>query len=128
MALRCIVVTPERTELDREADYVSLPMEDGELGLLKGRAPMIGRLGHGVLRLHTVAGPEKYYIEGGFAQVEGDEVSILTGKMIPIDLIDGEEAQAALEKAREMPGSTPAEAKIKEAAVAKARGQLRASR
>ena len=26
MALRCVVVTPERTELDREAEYVSLPM------------------------------------------------------------------------------------------------------
>ena len=46
MALRCVVVTPERTELDREAEYVSLPMFDGELGVLKGRAPMIGRLGY----------------------------------------------------------------------------------
>ena len=42
MALRCVVVTPERTELDREADYISLPMFDGELGVLKGRAPLIG--------------------------------------------------------------------------------------
>ena len=36
MALRCIVVTPERTELDREAEFISLPMYDGELGVLKG--------------------------------------------------------------------------------------------
>ena len=26
MTLRCVVVTPERTELDREAEYVSLPV------------------------------------------------------------------------------------------------------
>ena len=44
MTLRCVVVTPERTELDREAEYVSLPMFDGELGVMSGRAPLIGRL------------------------------------------------------------------------------------
>ena len=55
MALRCIVVTPERTEIDREAEFISLPMYDGELGVLKGRAPMIGRLGFGTLRLQTAS-------------------------------------------------------------------------
>ncbi|TWT49703.1 ATP synthase epsilon chain, sodium ion specific [Rubripirellula amarantea] len=128
MAIRCIVVTPERTELDREADYVSLPMNDGELGVLKGRAPMIGRLGYGVLRLNTAAGPEKYYVDGGFAQVEDNEISILTGKLIPADLINGDEARAALETAREMSGSKPEEADAKNIAIARARGQLRASR
>ena len=73
MALRCVVVTPEKTQLDREAEYVSLPMFDGELGVLKGRAPMIGRLGYGTMKLQTAAGPERYYIDGGFAHVEGDE-------------------------------------------------------
>ena len=77
-ALRCVVVTPEKTELDREADYISLPMDDGELGVLKGRAPMIGRLGFGTLRLQTAAGPERYYVDGGFAQVEDNVVNVLT--------------------------------------------------
>ena len=128
MAIRCIVVTPERTELDSEAEYVSLPMDDGELGVLKGRAPMIGRLGFGTLKLQTTAGLEKYYVDGGFAQVENNEVNILTGRLIPVDLINGEEARAALEKAREMPAAKPEEAQIKHTAMAKARGQLRASR
>jgi len=128
MSLRCVVVTPERTELDREADYVSLPMFDGELGVLKGRAPLIGRLGYGTLRLQTAAGPERYYVDGGFAHVENDVVNILTGKAIPVDLLDGEEARAALDAAQDMPGSTPAEMMVKETAMRRARGQLRASR
>ena len=128
MALRCVVVTPERTELDREAEYVSLPMFDGELGVLKGRAPLIGRLGYGTLRLQTAAGPERYYVDGGFAQVEKDVVSILTGKAVPVDLIDGDAARQALEDAQEMPGSTPEEMAAKETALQKARGQARASR
>ncbi|MEM6688961.1 MAG: ATP synthase F1 subunit epsilon [Planctomycetota bacterium] len=128
MSIRCIVVTPEKTELDRQADAVSLPMFDGELGVLKGRAPMIGRLGYGVLKLQTAAGPERYYVDGGFAQVENDEVNLLTGTLTPVDLIDSSEAQAELERAMEMSGSTPAEMQIKETAVAKARGRVRASR
>jgi F-type H+-transporting ATPase subunit epsilon len=128
MSLRCVVVTPERTELDREAEYVSLPMFDGELGVLKGRAPLIGRLGYGTLRLQTAAGPERYYVDGGFAQVENDVVSILTGKAIPVDLLNGEDARAELDAAQDMPGKTPEEMQLKEIAMRRARGKLRASR
>ena len=49
--LRCVVVTPERAVLDEPADFVALPMYDGELGVLPGRAPLIGRLGCGELRI-----------------------------------------------------------------------------
>lgn len=128
MAIQCVVVTPERTELDRTADYVALPMFDGELGVQTGRAPMIGRLGYGTLRLQTAAGPERYYVDGGFAQVEDDVVSILTGKLTPVDLIDSDTAQAELEKALELPSSSPEQSGLKQTAVSRARGQLRSSR
>jgi len=128
MTLRCVVVTPERTELDREAEYVSLPMFDGELGVQKGRAPLIGRLGFGTLRLQTAAGPERYYVDGGFAHVEGDVINVLTGRAISVDLLDGEEARAELDAAQDMPGSTPEESQLKATAARRARGKLRASR
>ncbi len=128
MSIRCVVVTPERTELEREAESIVLPMFDGELGILAGRAPMIGRLGFGTLRLQTAAGPERYYVDGGFAQVEGNVVNILTGRAIAADLLDAEEAQKALEEARQLPSSTPEESQLKDVAVRRARGQLRAAR
>lgn len=127
MTLRCVVVTPERTELDREAEYVSLPMFDGELGVMGGRAPLIGRLGFGTLRLQTAAGPERYYVDGGFAHIEGDVINVLTGRSTPIDLIDRDKAHEDLDNALAMSGGTPEEAKIRDAAVRRARGQLRAS-
>lgn len=127
MTLRCVVVTPERTELDREAEYVSLPMFDGELGVMGGRAPLIGRLGFGTLRLQTAAGPERYYVDGGFAHIEGDVINVLTGRSTPIDLIDRDKAHEALDAALAMSGATPEEAQIRETAVRRARGQLRAS-
>ena len=128
MILRCVVVTPERTELDRQPTYISLPMFDGELGVMNGRAPLIGRLGYGTLRLQTLAGPEKYYVDGGFAHVEDNVVNVLTARMVPVDLIDGDQARDALESALELPANTPEEAQLKDTAVRRARGQVRASR
>lgn len=128
MAIRCVVVTPERTELDREADFVSLPMFDGELGVQRGRAPLIGRLGYGVLRLQTVAGPERFFVDGGFAQVESDVVTILTARATPVDKLDNDAANTALADALALPGETPEKMQIKDAALRRARGQVRASR
>ncbi|EMI42648.1 MULTISPECIES: F0F1 ATP synthase subunit epsilon [Pirellulaceae] len=128
MAIRCVVVTPERTELDREADFIALPMYDGELGVQAGRAPMIGRLGYGVLRLQTTAGPQRFFVDGGFAQVEADVVSVLTARAIAVDLLNTDEATKSLAEALELPSDTPEQAQIKETAVHRARGQLRASR
>ena len=49
--IQCVVVTPERAVLDQAVDFVALPLYDGELGVLPGRAPLVGRLGYGELRI-----------------------------------------------------------------------------
>ena len=128
MSIRCIVVTPEQTELDCEADSVVLPMYDGSLGVLPGRAPMIGRLGFGTLQLETAAGPQRYFVDGGFAQVESNVVSLLTSRAISVDLLDVGEAEKALEEAQQLPAGTPELSKIKDTAVRRARGQLRSAK
>ena len=45
--LKCIVVTPESMVLDQAADFVALPLFDGELGIAPLHTPLIGRLGFG---------------------------------------------------------------------------------
>lgn len=37
--LKCVVVTPERTVLDEQAEFVALPLYDGEIGILGAAAP-----------------------------------------------------------------------------------------
>lgn len=128
MSLRCIVVTPEKTELDCEANAINLPMFDGALGVLPGRAPMIGRLGYGTLLLETAAGPQKYFVDGGFAQVEDNVVNLLTERAIPVDMLDVGESEKVLFEALELPGNTPELAAIKATAVLRARCQLRSAR
>src|SRR6184192_2794194 len=93
--LQCVVVTPERALLDEPADSVVLPMFDGELGVLPGRAPLIGRLGFGELRTVLGRNTRRYYIDGGFAQVRGNVVTVLTSKAMPAEEIELASAERA---------------------------------
>ncbi len=79
--LQCVVVTPEKAVFDEPADMVILPMIDGELGVQPGRAALVGRLGKGQLRLKRGTDTRIWQIEGGFAQVRSDVVTVLTTKV-----------------------------------------------
>ena len=79
-SLKVVVVTPERAVLDEPAEMVILPMYDGERGVLIGHAPFVGQLGPGELRIKQGGAVKRYFIEGGFAQVSGSVVNVLTAK------------------------------------------------
>jgi F-type H+-transporting ATPase subunit epsilon len=79
--LQCVIVTPERAILDERADMIILPMVDGELGVQFGRAALVGRLGKGELRLKRGADTRRLRVEGGFAQVRANVVTVLTARV-----------------------------------------------
>ena len=73
--IQCIDVTPERTLYDQPAELVALTLYDGEIGVAPGRAPLIGRLGYGEMRIRRAGHePDRYYVEGGFVEVLDDVV------------------------------------------------------
>jgi len=122
--LHCVIVTPERAVLDQDADFVALPMLDGELGVLPGRAPLIGRLGFGELR--TVVGNtiHRFYLDGGFAQIRNNIVTVLTSKAMPAEELKLASAEEALKSAQKLaltPESQEAQLKAQE----RARAQIR---
>jgi len=100
-SLRCIVVTPEKAVLDEPVDFVAVPMYDGELGVLPGRLPLIGRLGFGELRVVQGSKTRRWYVDGGFVQVRNNVVTLLTGKAIAADQLSEEAARAILRTAQQ---------------------------
>ncbi len=86
--LQCVVVTPEKTLFDDWVDFVALPLYDGELGVLPGRAPLIGRLGFGELRTKTGEVARRYFVDGGFVQVRDNVVTVLTNRAVPAQQLD----------------------------------------
>ena len=86
--MQCIVVTPEQTLYDQPAEFVALTLFDGEIGIAPGHTPMIGRLGCGEMRIRREERTDHYYVEGGFVEVLGDVVLILTQRALRAAEID----------------------------------------
>ncbi len=126
--LKCIVVTPETTALDQEVSFVALPLYDGEIGIAPGRSPMIGRLGFGEMRLLHGGQTDRYYVDGGFVQVEGNVVSVLTARAVPARDLDEEVAVEQLRAASKRPANSPELMDIRDRTVDQARAQARVAR
>ena len=126
--LQCVIVTPETTVLDQPVDFVAVPLYDGELGVLPGRSPVVARLGYGELRATTGNATSRFFIDGGFLQVRGDVVSVLTSRAVPAERVDPAAARAELQKANEQVPSTPDGFEAKIISLSRARGQLEVAR
>jgi F-type H+-transporting ATPase subunit epsilon len=122
--LRCVVVTPEKAVLDAPADFIAVPMYDGELGVAPGRLPLIGRLGFGELRYRDGNAVHRYYVDGGFVQVRADVVTVLTARAVAANALKAEAARELLEAAH-APASTPEAQEAHLRDQQRARAQLR---
>jgi F-type H+-transporting ATPase subunit epsilon len=125
MPLTCIVVTPEATALEQEADFIALPLYDGEIGIAPGHSPMIGRLGYGEMRVRRGGEVSRYYVDGGFVQVASDVVSVLTNRAVPAGQLNVQAASEQLAAARSKVASSEEALAIRERQVTQARAQLR---
>ncbi|MGY8770776.1 MAG: ATP synthase F1 subunit epsilon [Pirellulales bacterium] len=124
-SLKCIVVTPEETALETEAEFVALPLFDGEIGIFPNHSPMIGRLGYGEMRIISGGQTKRYYVDGGFVQVDDNEINVLTGKAVEASTLDGNTAEEQLAEAQKKPVTTDDLLATREKLVDQARAQIR---
>ncbi|MDE0736208.1 MAG: ATP synthase F1 subunit epsilon [Pirellulaceae bacterium] len=122
--LTCIIVTPEETALEQEADFVALPLFDGEAGVAPGHSPLIGRLGFGEMRVRQGDTVERFYVDGGFVQVRGNVVSVLTNRATLAANVDADQARKQLEQANQLKANTPELMEARDRQISQARGQL----
>jgi F-type H+-transporting ATPase subunit epsilon len=122
--LTCIIVTPERTVLDGPAEFLALPLFDGEIGIAPGHSAMIGRLGCGEMRIIANGRTQRLYVEGGFVEVIGNTVSVMTNRALPADQIDEAVAREQLRTALERRADSPERMAVRDRQVAQARAQL----
>lgn len=97
---RCVVVTPERAVLECEARFVALPAWDGEIGILRDRAPLICKLGIGRLRVETPTERHLLFLDGGFAEMTDNRLTVLTEVARRSEELDPDEIEAGLQAAR----------------------------
>ena len=122
--LRLIVVTPERTLLDEPVAALRFPLYDGDIGILPGRLPLIGRLGSGELRITATSGDSSYFVDGGFVQVVGPTVTLLTNRAILSSELTVADAEKALAAANARVAKTDEEVEAKSAEQQRSRKML----
>ncbi len=76
--LAVAVITPKSSVYQGEADMVVVPAWDGQLGILRGHAPMMALLGKGEMRVLLGGQEHRFHVDGGFLQIADDAVSVLS--------------------------------------------------
>ncbi len=96
------VVTPQKAVVSEAVDTVVAPGSEGEFGALKGHTTFLTSLKVGTLRYTDANGKEKHlFVNGGFAEVLPDKVTILAESAERNQDIDAARAQAAKERAEQ---------------------------
>jgi F-type H+-transporting ATPase subunit epsilon len=103
--IRLVVITPERQVLAEQTTSVVFAAHDGELGVLHNRAPLMCELGIGQLRYDVEGQSRRLFIDGGFAQVHEDTVTILAQQAIPVEQVTPEMVTDAERKLHELHGA-----------------------
>jgi F-type H+-transporting ATPase subunit epsilon len=79
VAFHCDIVTPDHEVFKQSVSSVVLPAHDGYLGILTNRAPLLVRLGSGLLTATLAGGGSKaFQVRGGVAQMKDNRLTVLT--------------------------------------------------
>jgi len=120
------VVTPEAAVLDIEARFVALPAHDGEIGVLRNRAPLVIKLDVGLLRAEGDDGTTtRLYVDGGFAEMIDNRLTVLTEDAKDPGSLDRAAAMERLVEAQAMTAEDATAMAARERALRRARVQLK---
>lgn len=94
----CDIVTPVAKLASQEVELVVVPGIEGEMGFLKGHAPLVSVLADGEARIKVlgVDGASRFALQGGYVEVTDDKVIILADRALPADAIDVEQVREQL--------------------------------
>ena len=101
------IVTPERRLLTQEVDMVTLPGIAGQMGILRGHAPLLTTLDIGEIVLHSKSGQQFIAVHGGVVEVRPNKVTILADVAESAENIDEARAQAARDRAQKSLAENP---------------------
>ena len=110
MPIRCEIVSQDRMVFEGDADIVTLPGTDGEMGILPHHSPLLTTLQFGFVTIRSKDKEEVFAVAGGIAEVQPDLVTILADSAENVEEIDISRAEAARRRAEEfLAQGTPAD-------------------
>ena len=85
------LVSPESLLFSEEIEMVTLPGEEGDMGILYNHAPVLSSLKVGVLDIYQdglLSITKSFFVAGGFASIDGKECIVLTDKAVLLPDLD----------------------------------------
>ncbi len=128
--LKLEITTPTGQVYSKEVDMVTLPGQEGEMGILPQHVPLITLLGDGEIVARRGYEEDRVLVTGGCAEITPERVAIITVFATDEDAIDekkAEEARARAE-ARLKEKIPPEEVALVQAALAHSLAQLKYKR
>ena len=120
------IVSPEKSVLEAEVSSVQIPGAEGMFGVLPRHAQLVSLTASGLLSAVATDGETiEMLIHGGFAEVSGDAVVILSRSAEKVADVDVERAQQAAKRAQERLSSKDSAVDISRAGAALRRALLR---
>lgn len=100
------LVAADRTVWSGEAEMVIARTTEGDVGVLRGHAPLLSLLTDAVVEISSAdGGVVVAAVDGGFLSVANDRVSVLSQQALLPEEIDVDEARVELEEARGLIGA-----------------------
>ena len=82
------LVSPERLLLSRQVDMVTVPGTEGYMGVIAGHAPLVSTLRAGMIDMQDDSVDTRFFIRGGFAEINPGKITVLAEEAIPFRDID----------------------------------------
>ncbi|SLN24624.1 ATP synthase epsilon chain [Roseovarius litorisediminis] len=76
------LVSPERLLASVAAKEVQIPGSEGDMTAMPNHAPLITTLRPGIVKVTGVDGEKEYVVTGGFAEINGESISVLAERAI----------------------------------------------
>jgi len=82
------LVSPEKLLLAAKADMVTIPGTEGYMGVMAGHAATVTTLRAGMIDVQADGQDERYFIRGGFAEINASKITVLADEAIPMTEMD----------------------------------------
>ena len=95
-------ISQETTFFEGEAKMVVMDGQEGQLGIVKGHSPLLAVLKPGPVRMIQEEGEEVFFTNGGFAEVQPENITILVDSAVRADDLDESKILKAKEEAEKL--------------------------
>lgn len=114
--LQVELVAADRTVWSGRAEMIIARTVEGDVGVLRGHAPMLALLTDAVVEITDDEGNVTVaVVDGGFLSVAGDRVSVLSERAVLSEEINIDEVHAELDTARDIGNVDESERRIRRA-------------